>query len=376
MEQPVWIEISQTALKRNLAVLRRQIGLKTLLAPCLKANAYGHGLVETGKIFLSNGADWLAVNSLAEAQKLRTAGITKPLLLLGYLERAELQAIPELNIRTFVFDPDWAKLLSQTAEKTGRQAIVHLKIDTGMHRQGIFPEDIPKFAKLLEDLPGLKLEGAATHFADSDNPEDQSYFQKQLRRFLEAKKQLENLIPRPLIFHFSKSDCCLLHPEKIFGLARPGIAAYGYYPGKAVAKICQERKIFLEPALSLKTKVAQIKKVPAGSPIGYGRSYQTGRPSRLAILPIGYSDGLDRRLSNRGKILIKEKKAPIVGRVCMNITIVDITEIKGVAPEDEAVIIGRQGRAAITPEDLAEAAGTINYEIVSRLREGIIRRYQ
>ena len=346
-----------------------------MIAPCVKANAYGHGLTETGKIFLENGADWLCVNSLLEAEKLRTAGINCPILIIGIVFDFELEKIIDLDLRFFLHDFNLAINLSEIGQRKNKIANVHVKIDTGMHRHGVLADQAANFVKKIIALPNVNLEGVATHFATSDEPLNPSYFESQLKSFKDALEKIKSLTDKKLIVHCDKSASVLLANNDFVDLVRPGIASYGYYPGKDVKKICEDQGLILKPGLAFKTRISNIKTLPADSFVGYGCSYRTARMTKIATIPVGYFDGYDRKLSNRGHILVNGQRAPILGRVCMNVTIVDVTDCGNVKNGDEAVLIGRQGEQKISVEDVADWANTINYEIITRLREEIPRYY-
>ncbi|HLC99744.1 MAG TPA: alanine racemase, partial [Patescibacteria group bacterium] len=338
-----------------------------------KANAYGHGIAGVSKILIKNGADWLCVASIEEAEVLRKSGVRKPVLIMGYVKRNYLSRAIQLRARMFIFDQKTVNLLSKKAKKLRTTALVHLKVDTGMSRQGINPRLLQNFIADARKLPNLKIEGVATHFANSDEPHH-SFFQSQLSAFRALKYLIENQ-KTEYLFHAANSAATLLAPNSHFDLVRPGLALYGLYPSAETRKICLKKGLTLRPAMSFKTRVTQIKSIGAGSFVGYGLTHRVNKPAKIAILPVGYYDGLDRKLSNRGQVLIRNQRAPIVGRVCMDLIIVDITKIRGVKIEDEAVIIGRQGTEEITVEEIAKRAGTINYEIIARLRENLPRVY-
>jgi len=374
MKETIWIEVSKNNLKHNLQMLRRLIG-KKILAPAVKANAYGHGLIETAKLLIKFGADWLCVNSVAEEEKLRQSKIKKPILIIGCVAPEEFKKVVAYDLRLFVYDIISAKRLSRLAVAKHKKVKIHFKIDTGMHRQGVQLEQAESLVQKIAALPGLEIEGLATHFASADNPRRPAYFKKQSATFKILSARIKEILGKKLIVHCDKSASILLYPDKLFDLVRPGIAVYGHFPAAEIEKICQKRKIHLRPALSLKTKISFVKKIPKNSLVGYGCSFKTKRPTTIALLPIGYYDGLDRGLSNRGWVLVAGQKAPIIGRICMNITIIDVTDIKNISAGTEATIIGKQKNQVITAENLAEQLGTINYEIIARLRESISRYY-
>ncbi|OGY43286.1 MAG: alanine racemase [Candidatus Buchananbacteria bacterium RIFCSPLOWO2_01_FULL_39_33] len=375
MNDLVWLEIKKENLISNIKTLKNLAGSKVLISPCVKANAYGHGLIETAKIFISAGADWLSVNSIEEAKKIRDVGINRPILVIGYVAESELEKILDWDLKIFISNFDYAEKLSMTGKIKNKIAKVHLKIDTGMHRYGVLMAEAEELAKKIKKLPHITIEGLATHFATSDEPLNLSYFNRQLENFKEIVPKIKNLVGNDLIIHCDKSASLLLCRHGLADLVRPGIAAYGYYPSQDVAKLAQEKNIILRPALSFKTKIGQIKKIPENSCVGYGCTCYTKRPTVLATIPVGYYDGYDRKLSNQGYVLVNGQKAPILGRVCMNITIIDITDCGQVIEGDEVVLIGEQGQENITVEQIANWAKTINYEVITRLRESLPRYY-
>lgn len=370
-----WIEISRKNLKSNINIIKNTIEADTILAPCVKANAYGHGLVETASVFLSAGANWLCVNSSEEEQLLRTHGIICPVLIIGYVAKDDLSKLINTDTRMFLSDLDHAEKISNITSGGDKTIKVHIKIDTGMHRQGVLLEEIESFTNKVNDLVGIEIEGVATHFANSDEPHNPSYFKYQLEKFEHGVEIIKNIVRQDLIIHCDKSASAILYPHKISNLVRPGIATYGHYPGKEIALLCKERNINLLPALSFKTKIAQVKNVPTDSFVGYGCSFRTTRNTKIATIAVGYYDGYDRKLSNRGHVLVNGKRAPILGRVCMNITIIDITDCGNISKEDEVVLIGKQGEEEVTAEQIGLWTDTINYEVVTRLRETIPRYY-
>lgn len=374
MTELIWIEISKKDLIHNLRTIRRRIGPKVLMAPCIKSNAYGHGLIEAGKIIAENGADWLCVNSVWEAEILRKNRIKLPILILGQVPMADLYKIIKLDLRMFLFEESTAKLLSAAAKQAGRTAKVHIKIDSGMSRQGLHPDKLLKFLKQLEKLRNIHIEGLATHFANSDEPHDDRFFRQQLAVFQSAIKAAIPVLPAKPIIHCANSAAALQYPETHFDMVRPGLSVYGYYPSPDTAKFCAKEKIELKPIISLKTKLAAVKNIDKGSKVSYCCTFTASKEMKIALLPIGYYDGLDRKLSNAGHILVRGRRAPIIGRVCMNITIIDVSHIPATKLDDEVVIIGRQGKEKITVEETAINIGTINYEVTTRLRESIPRK--
>jgi alanine racemase len=375
MSDLTWVEISKNHLKNNIQQLRKIIGKKTILCPCVKANAYGHGLIETSKIFLNAGADWLSVNSVYEAQALRDAGIKSPLYILGYVPLDSIKLAIELNCRLVVYNHETLKAVSSASANTGNTAKIHLKVETGTNRQGILYKDLKEFAQIAKTFKNIEIEGLSTHFANIEDTTDHSYAELQLKRFADAAKSLkETGIDIPLL-HCANSAATILFEKTRFNMVRPGIACYGMWPSSETydAYIHEIKNGFkLTPALTWKAKIAQVKSIPAGDPVGYGCTYKTEKDTKLAIIPVGYYDGYDRSIKN-GHVLINDQIAPIRGRVCMNIIMADITDIPEVKTESEVVLLGRSKSTTITAEDFAVWAGTINYEVTTRINEKIPR---
>ncbi|PIR04160.1 MAG: alanine racemase [Candidatus Magasanikbacteria bacterium CG11_big_fil_rev_8_21_14_0_20_39_34] len=371
-----WVEISENALKNNVSLLRSIVGEHVLLAPCVKGNAYGHDLLTCAKIFADFGADWLCVNALFEAKKIRTILKDIPILVLGYIQLHELQEAVENNVKLVVYNTETLEQLEKIGATTGKEIDVHVKAETGNNRQGLKKDELVTFCKEVKKKKHLRLEGIYTHFANIEDTTDHSYAMQQLQTFHDILLELENkgiVIP---IKHCANSAATLLFSETHFNMVRPGIASYGLWPSNEtyVSYLSSGKSpLMLSPALAWKTKIAQVKEIDAGQFIGYGCTYKTTHQTRLAILPIGYYDGYDRKLSNQAYVLIHGKRAPIRGRVCMNIVMVDVTDIPDVHIEDEVVLLGSSGSERITAEQLGNWTGSINYEDVTRIRESILR---
>lgn len=370
-----WAEINLSALQHNIKVLRKQIGNQVILAPSVKANAYGHGMVEISKIALASGADWLCVNSLFEAEILRKNGIKAPIYIMGYVLKKDLAEAIRLHCRLVVYNKETVAELGRAAEKLRKKVRVHIKVETGNNRQGVLMSEIFDFVEFARKFPFIEIEGLATHFANIEDTVDDRYARFQLENF---KKTLAALATRGIhipIPHCANSAATILFPETHFGMVRPGITVYGLWPSEEVKSAAKKRHrlISLRSVLSWKTRIAQIKEIPKGSFVGYGCTYKTKRETRLAILPVGYYDGYDRGFSNKSHVLIHGKRAPVRGRVCMNITMVDVTDIPTARVEDTVTLLGRDGREEIAAEYLADLIGTINYEVTTRIHEGIPR---
>lgn len=373
-----WIEISESAYARNLAFVRRLLGPRVELAAVVKSNAYGHGWREIAGLAAKYGADSFCVHSLEEALDLRQAGFAQDVLILGHVPLARLEVAMAQGFRLILYNLENARQLAEIAERRSERVRVHLKIETGTYRQGISEEELPGFVELLRRHPLLELEGCATHFANIEDTTDHRYAEVQLARFEKALASFEAAGFTLTKRHAACSAAILLFPETHFDLVRLGISQYGFFSSRETLLSYQNRhgkgdEAELHPVLSWKTRISQVKWVPPEALIGYGGTYETTRSTRLAILPIGYADGYDRALSNQGHVLIHGRRAPIRGRICMNLTMVDVTDIEAVALEDEAVLIGRQGKQEITAQQLAVLAGTIPYELLSRLAQHLPR---
>ena len=366
VEARVWCEIDTDALAANLRLFRDLVGPDSRLAPAVKANAYGHGIVLAARTFADAGADWLCVHGIDEARVLRDAGLTLPIYVVGPVLLHELAEASALDLRIVVYNEETVDRLASL----GCPLRLHLKLETGNHRQGLEIEHALALADKIAATPGLELEGAASHFANIEDTTDHRYARHQLARFEEAIDALRQAGHRVPIRHLSNSAAAILWPEQTFEMVRVGIGAYGLWPStetQVAAALAGRGSTQLRPALTWKTRVAQVKDVPEGKFVGYGCTYMTTHPTRLAILPVGYFEGYDRRLSNLAHVLIRGRRAPVRGRVCMNIIMVDVTDIPDVALEDEVVLLGRQGEENVSAEQVGAWAGTINYEVVSRI---------
>ncbi len=364
-----WVEISAENVEHNIRQFKKLIGEKKLLMPVIKSNAYGHGFFEIAKICVKNrGVDKLCVVSLDEAADLIKAKIKKPILILSIFDLNDTKI--NLAIKNSVAFPlytvEQAKKLNALGEGLGKKVTVHIKIDTGAARVGFLPAEIPNLIKKLKKLKYVNIEGLWSHFASSET--DEKFTSLQLDKMREAEKIFALSGIKIPVKHMACSAAAGLFPNSHFNAIRLGLSLYGLYPAEALTK-----KIKLKPVLSWKTTIIQIKNLPAGAKVGYGGSYITTKPTRLAILPVGYFDGYDRRLSNKAWVIIKGKKCPVRGRICMNLMMVDVTEAAEAKTGDVATLIGSEKNNKITAENLAKIAGTINYEIVSRINPLILR---
>jgi alanine racemase len=371
-----WVEISRDALVHNLGQFVSLSGDRKILV-VVKSNAYGHGIIESSRIALSAGAAWLGVNSGEEGLLLRRAGITAPVLIMGYVPLALLPEILEADLSLGAVNPETLEGLEKILENSGGRARVHLELETGLNRMGVAGADLPGVLEKVRLSGGrLVVEGVYTHFANIEDTTQHEFAMEQLGRFREMCACVESALPSPILRHTACTAAAILFPDTYFDLLRIGIGAYGMWPSKETlitALQGQKKLLDLLPVMTWKTRVAQVKSVVPGESVGYGRSYRVTRPSRIAVIPVGYAEGYDRSLSNRGAVLIRGEEAPVVGRICMNMFMVDVTHIPETALEDEVVLLGRQGKRRITAEILAELAGTINYEISSRVNPALPR---
>jgi Alr-MurF fusion protein len=363
-DRPTWVEIDLSAIAHNTRQIQSLVGPNVRILASLKADAYGHGALKVARTVLQNGARMLGVATLSEALPLREAGIHTPILVFGYVPHWQMREAVRLQLTLTLYSIEAAQALSRAAQALNQSVNVHVKVDTGMGRLGMRAEHIADILELLfeiRDLPRLELEGIFTHFAMADT-QDQTHARMQLTRFQQVLQRIDEKHMRPLLVHAANSAATLSLPEAHFDMVRPGIALYGLDPSSEVPLPAGFR-----PALSFKTQVAQVKDIPEGECISYGCTYITDRPTCIAVLPVGYADGFRRAPTNWGYVLVHEQEAPLLGRVCMDQCIIDITHIPHVRVGDEVVLIGQQGTASLTAEQVAQRLGTINYEVVSEI---------
>ncbi len=371
-----WVEIDQQALINNVRRFKDHIGAGVKLAAVVKANAYGHGLIDLSRMAIGAGVDWLAVNSLEEAELLRTAGLWTPVICLGYVPLILLEKSISLDLRLTVYNFQTIEQLGAVTNKLQKKARLHIKVETGTNRQGIQKEDISSLVQAFSRFPLLELEGLSTHYANIEDVTEHHFADYQLRRFNEVCDLIENLGFHVPIKHTACTAATILFRDTLFNMARVGIGLYGLWPSKETKISALQAGIAineLQPVLTWKARIAQIKSVKSGETIGYGCTDVATQNTRLAVIPVGYYDGYDRKLSSIGYVLIRGRRAPLRGRVCMNMIMVDVTNIPEAMLEDEAVLIGRQGSNSVSAEVLAGIIGTINYEVVTRINPLIPR---
>ena len=366
-----WIELSRKALQTNVASLARLAKGKKL-ALCVKANAYGHGLAEIVPQLASiDGVEYLTVHSLDEAIACRSAGWNRRLMLLGPIPSDALDLVIEHSLEPTIVDRQTLNSLGKISKKLGVPVRTHLKLETGTNRQGITSAELPAFAEIYRKYPTLgKPYGASTHFANIEDTTRHDYAEQQIAAFHALVKELGRLKLRPRLLHTASSAATILFAKTHFDMVRPGLSVYGHWPSKETYlsyRLAGGDNDLFQPVLSWKTRVTQIKKIERDSYVGYGCTYRTTAATKMAIIPIGYADGYDRALSNTAYVLVRGQRAPVRGRVCMNLTMIDVTNIKGVRLGDEVTLIGHDGDETLTAEQLADWSGTINYEILARL---------
>jgi alanine racemase len=371
-----WVEIDAGALRNNIAEFRRRLGRGPRLGAVVKSNAYGHGMIEVARIAAAASADWLCVNNVDEGVALRDAGLTLPILVMGYVPFDRLEAIAERGLQPVVYNLETLDRLNAIAAERGTTVPVHVKIETGTHRQGVSERDIPAFVARLNGARALTLAGVTTHFANIEDTTNHAFAESQVAAFSRIADAIAARHEGPFLRHSACSAAVLLFNRTHLDLARVGISLYGLWPSKETYVSSLERgkpSLDLRPVLAWKTRIAQVKEVPEGGYVGYGCTWRATRTTKIAVLPVGYYEGYDRGLSGLAHVLVRGTRAPVRGRVCMNMCMVDVTDIPAAELEDEVVLLGRQGDERITAEQLAAWRGTIAYEIVSRIHPGLPR---
>ena len=367
-----WAEVNLDNIAHNAREIRRVTNKKAEIMGVVKADAYGHGVMEIARILLSNGVARLAVSMLDEAIQLRNNGIDVPILILSYTDPVRAEEIILNDVTQTVFSHDVAKALSEAAVRLKKNIKIHIKIDTGMTRVGFMPGySAVKNVVEISKLPGIIIEGLFTHFASADEM-DRSYTLMQFERFMSICSELNRIGVYIPIKHVANSAAIIEYPEMHLNMVRPGVVLYGMYPSEEVDK----NKIDLRPAMTLKANVILVKDVEEDTCISYGRIFKTVRESKIATIPIGYADGYTRLLNTKGKMLINGEVTPVVGKICMDQCMVDVTDLQNeVKVGDEVVLFGKQGDREITIEEVAANIGTINYEVVCIIGKRIPRVY-
>ena len=369
-----WIEVSGDRLRENLETFRGLTTSETRLMVVVKSDAYGHGLGLVSEA-IADRTDWFGVDTLAEALGVEAAAPGKPILIMGHSDIKDAARIVEHGFRQAAYRQDEVEVLAGEATRMGKPARIHLKIETGTNRLGIPLDEVASFGRRVADLPGIEVEGVYTHFSNIEDTLDPSFALAQLARFRKSVAALREVSVRPRVIHAAATAGILLFPETHFSMVRLGIGAYGIWPSRETRIAARERgrQVALQPALTWKTRIAQLKNIDAGEYVGYGLSFQAPRRTTLAIIPVGYYEGYDRRFSNTGSALVRGKQVPVIGRVAMNMTMLDVTETDA-SEDDEVVLLGRQDSAEITADQLGKKIGTISYEVLARLNPLLNRR--
>lgn len=365
--RPTRCFVDLEALRWNFRQIKKTIGSGIKILSMVKANAYGHGAVPVANTLVAEGSDAFGVATVEEGMELRQAGVAIPVLVVAGVYAEQIDHFLQNNLTPVVHEIQTLRELEATLRARGATLGFHLEIDTGMGRAGFLADGIEACLSELKKLNALRLDGVFSHFSDAERPNER-YTRKQLRSFLSVIECLKIEGIAPELVHMAKSAAVVTAPDSHFTMVRPGLALYGLYPSPHVAK-----QLELRPVLSWNTRVLQLKQVPSHASLGYGRTYVTKRKSLIATLPLGYADGYRRLFSNRAAVLIRGKRAPVVGRVSMDLTMVDVTDIGGVQQGDEVVLLGKQGEAVISADEMAAWSNTISYEILTSISARVPR---
>ena len=370
--RPTWVDIDMQAVRHNFRTVRQMIGEQVKICAIVKANAYGHGYIKLSQLFVDEGVDFLAVATIDGALKLREAGIEVPILVLGWTPETAYREAVQKDVRLAMYDLQEIKKLNEVALQEGKKAIIHLKIDTGMTRLGLMAnEDGLEQAAQALALPETVVEGIFSHFSKADEKSKEHSYQ-QLTVFKDFVECLEEKTAYHIpIHHIANSAAIIDLPEAQLDMVRPGIMLYGLQPSAEM-----NNQVDLKPVLTWQAKVSRVQKVPAGTLISYGGTYQAEQEMTIATIPVGYADGYNRLLSNKGCVLYKGKKLPVVGRVCMDQFMVDATLAENIQVGDEVILLGQQGEQSLTVTEMAEMLQTIEYEVLCAITNRVPRFYK
>lgn len=371
MEKRTWAEIDLDAIAHNMREIRKITSPDAQIMAVVKADGYGCGFYETTKVLLENGADRLAVAILQEGKQLRKRGIDVPILILGASFEDDIEDIIDSDITPNVCSFEFAKAISEVSERKQKTTKIHIKLDTGMSRVGFLISDnnekVIREIEKISQLPHIEIEGIFSHFSTSDEADD-SYTRLQFKRFMEVCNELKNIGINIPIKHICNSAGVMMYPEMHLDMVRPGVILYGMYPSEEVDK----SRLNLIPAMTVKSKITFVKEVEAGRGVSYGKEYITDGTTKIATVPIGYADGYLRKIAKCGKMIVNGVKVPIIGRICMDQCMINVSNVHNIERGDEAIIFGREG---ITIDDLAKWLDTINYEISCVIGKRIPRIY-
>ncbi len=369
--RPVWAEINLDCVAHNIHEFQRILSERTQIMAIVKADAYGHGAVEVAKAALQAGASWLAIAFLEEGIVLRRKGITAPIQILGISAPGTEQAVVEHDLTPTICTVESAQRFSQLGTERAKAIGFYLKLDTGMGRIGVRPEQLGEFLETLRTLPHLKIEGVFSHFSMADES-DKTFTQKQLCRYTECLQMIQQAGFSPTIRCLANSAGTMEVPESFFDMVRIGISLYGLYPSDEVDRTTVD----LKPVMRWKTRIAHLKTLPPGEPVSYSGMFITRRPSVVATLPVGYADGYRRILwAKDSSVLVKGQRAPIIGRICMDMFMIDVTDIEGVRVGDEVILLGTQGDETISADAMARKLDSVNYEITCLVGKRVPRIY-
>ncbi|TMA37880.1 MAG: alanine racemase [Deltaproteobacteria bacterium] len=367
--RPTVAEVSLGALRTNLRAARELVGPAVKVLAVVKADGYGHGAVAAARAFVEAGAAALGVSTVEEGAELRRAGVRGPVVVLGGAFPGEEGAVVAGDLEVAVWTRAAAEALAAAARAAGGTVGIHIKVETGMTRLGLDPADVAGFGAAIRGLAGLRMAGVFSHFASADAV-DTASARAQIERFRAAVEALAAAGVRPAEVHLANSAATLSAPAAHFTMVRPGIMLYGYAPARHLASRAR-----LEPAMRLRTRVAQARRVAAGTPVGYAGTWVATRPSTIAVLPLGYADGYHRLASNRAQVLVRGRRAPIAGRVCMDQTMVDVTDVGDVQAGEPVVLFGSQDGAAIAADEVGGWVDTIAYEVLTSVGKRVPRVY-
>ena len=376
--RPTWAEVSLTTLRQNFRTVLKHAGAGVTVCAVVKADAYGHGAVECSRALRDEGARWLGVTSLDEAIPLRDAGIESRILLMTGFWRGEESEIARLRLTPTVWEPWHIEALENAAASGTHRQEVHLKVDTGMGRLGVSLDELPAVLKALAAAPHLVLEGLSTHLASSEIMDAPSVAE-QVRRFEEAQRTVRAAGFDPALLHIANTGALISRRETWNNMVRPGVALYGYYlpfqrAGREVSG--GTLRLPVKPVLTWKTRILSMRNFAANQPLGYGGTYVTKAPAHVAVLPVGYADGYNRQLSNRGRVIVRDHYAPIVGSISMDLTLVDVTGIPGIAVGDEVILLGTRDGLSVDALEHARLANSSPYEILCNISKRVPRRYE
>ena len=366
---PATAEIDTGAFIHNIRTVQDCLPPECEIMAVVKADAYGHGAVALADIALASGATWLGVARCLEGAALRQHGIQAPILVLGPTWPEEVETLVDNRLTPTIGNCDDASRLNQQAARHGLTYPMHLKVDTSMSRYGLLPRDCPDFLGRLGEWPHLHLQGVMTHLATADAPDDGGRTRRHLQDFHGVLQAAADGGVKPRYVHAAGSAGIFRYPESHGNLVRPGISLYGSHPFPS------HRACALRPVMKWTTRVVRVQSVPAGTGVSYGHTFVTQRTSRLGTLPVGYADGLDRGLSNLGEVLVRGRRAPLVGRVCMGLCVIDLTDVPQAQVGDEAVLIGDQGEDLLSVDDMAARCGRIPYELLCGIGQQVPRRH-